>query len=76
MFHSRSVSPVGGSQSGRFTGRWFLVGGEINRFFEVGFFVVYILDVDGLGAVLGEEFVYLLLQVGDGFQPEDGGGAV
>ena len=60
----------------RFTGRWFIVGGEINRFFEVGFLVVYILDVDGLGAVLGEEFVYLLLQVGDGFQPEDGGVAV
>ena len=51
-------------------------GWEIDSFFEVGFLVLYIFDVDGLGAVLGEEFVYLLLKVGDGFQPEDGGGAV
>ena len=62
---------------GRFTDRWFIVGGEINRFFEVGFFVVYILNVDSFSArYLARSLSIFLLQVGDGFQPEDGGVAV
>ena len=51
----------------------FVVGGEEGGLFEVGFFVVDVLDVEGLGTILGDHVLDLLLEVRDGFDAEDGG---